>query len=73
MVKTHYLMNLYFDTPGRSEPVFKGVRPISAPDDEEAIREALGPGSWDRPDFIILRAVSAKEDRVIYSSKPLRL
>jgi len=73
MDKAHYLMNLYFDTPGRSEPVFKGVRPISASDDEEAVREALGPGSWDRPAFFVLRAVTAKEDRIIYSSKPVRL
>jgi hypothetical protein len=69
MDKVRYLMNLYFDTPGRPEPVFKGVRPITAPDDAEAVREALGPGSWDRPAFFTLRAVTANEDRVIYSSR----
>ncbi len=71
MAKTRYLMNLYFIKPGDPEPVLKGIRPITAPDDEEAIREALGPGSWDQPYFFELRAVTTKVDRVIYSSRPV--
>jgi hypothetical protein len=69
MAKARYLMNLYFRTPGQAEPVFRGVRPIDAPDDAEAIREALGDGSWDKPAYFVLRAVTPTEDKVIYTSK----